>query len=216
MLTSLITSPGNEAPQVSIEALHGSPSEEPQPNDARVSAYRGSFRDGSSVLRHQWSEILPRVDLGPSSRHLFTIGNLNVSPVNYVKLNMYPDGGIVSSLLSLFLCLSSINTPRLAFGYMGMYLPFIHRTNRNCLTWHMSLLVDAWNTPRINISGSAAISSSLEEVKIWVEDGKQRGVVKRNIEIGSSSSCKFSATLFRLGTYAKAQRGTWCPGTRRD
>ncbi|KAF8070614.1 galactose-binding domain-like protein [Lyophyllum atratum] len=54
---------GNEAPQVSVEVLHGSSSEEPDVNDDR------------------WTEILPKVDMGPNSRHLFT-------------LNMYPDGGI--------------------------------------------------------------------------------------------------------------------------
>ncbi|KAG6903107.1 hypothetical protein C0995_006294 [Termitomyces sp. Mi166 len=65
---------GNEAPQVSIDVLHGSPLEEPQVDDAR------------------WTEVLPKVDLGPNSRHLFTITESH--PVNYVKLNMYPDGGI--------------------------------------------------------------------------------------------------------------------------
>ncbi|RDB25286.1 putative allantoicase [Hypsizygus marmoreus] len=65
---------GNEAPQASVEILHGSPAEEPQVNDAR------------------WTEVLPRVDLGPNSRHLFTIPDS--AAVNYVKLNMYPDGGI--------------------------------------------------------------------------------------------------------------------------
>ncbi|GLB37590.1 putative ureidoglycolate lyase [Lyophyllum shimeji] len=65
---------GNEAPQVSVEALHGSPTEEPQVNDSR------------------WSAILPKIDLGPNSRHLFTVAES--SAVNYVKLTMYPDGGI--------------------------------------------------------------------------------------------------------------------------
>ena len=31
--------------------------------------------------------------LGPSSRHLFKL-DTRTTPVNYVKLNMYPDGGI--------------------------------------------------------------------------------------------------------------------------
>jgi len=46
----------------------------------------------------RWTEILPIVNLGPSSRHLFKI--LESFSVNYVKLKMYPDGGIVSSVLS--------------------------------------------------------------------------------------------------------------------
>ncbi|CCM01502.1 uncharacterized protein FIBRA_03556 [Fibroporia radiculosa] len=66
---------GNEAPQVSVQALYlPDGSLAPQSDDPR------------------WSEILPRVDLGPSSRHLFKINP--TTGVNYVKLNMYPDGGI--------------------------------------------------------------------------------------------------------------------------
>ncbi|KAF9469927.1 allantoicase [Collybia nuda] len=65
---------GNEAPQVSVEVLHGSESEEPDVKDTR------------------WSEILPKVNIGPSSRHLFKV--TGTSGMNYVKLNMYPDGGI--------------------------------------------------------------------------------------------------------------------------
>ncbi|KAG6920311.1 hypothetical protein DXG01_005080 [Tephrocybe rancida] len=73
-INRLVDPLGNEAPQVSIEVLHGSPSEEPQVNDPR------------------WTEVLPKVDMGPSSRHLLTIPE--TGEVNYVKLNMYPDGGI--------------------------------------------------------------------------------------------------------------------------
>ncbi|KAI0930256.1 hypothetical protein AcV5_007017 [Taiwanofungus camphoratus] len=64
---------GNEAPEVSVDALY-SPDEAPQADDSR------------------WSQILPKVGLGPSSKHLFKIPPS--SRVNYVKLNMYPDGGI--------------------------------------------------------------------------------------------------------------------------
>ncbi|EGN99682.1 hypothetical protein SERLA73DRAFT_88261 [Serpula lacrymans var. lacrymans S7.3] len=65
---------GNEAPEVSVEALITSASEDPKHDDAK------------------WFEILPKVPLGPSARHLFTIAE--TSGVKYVKLNMYPDGGI--------------------------------------------------------------------------------------------------------------------------
>lgn len=65
---------GNEAPQVSVEILHGSSSEQPRADDPR------------------WSQALARVDLGPDSQHLFKTSES--SPVNYVKLNIYPDGGI--------------------------------------------------------------------------------------------------------------------------
>ncbi|KAI6000701.1 galactose-binding domain-like protein [Pisolithus albus] len=65
---------GNEAPAVSVDALL-------------------STNEHESELRNaQWTEILPRVPLGPSARHLFSIPES--SRYNYVKLNMYPDGGI--------------------------------------------------------------------------------------------------------------------------
>ncbi|OBZ68291.1 putative allantoicase [Grifola frondosa] len=65
---------GNEAPQVSIDALCSSDETPPQFDDPR------------------WSEVLPKVDLGPNSRHLFAVSASEA--VNYIKLNMYPDGGI--------------------------------------------------------------------------------------------------------------------------
>ncbi|KAF8894031.1 allantoicase [Infundibulicybe gibba] len=65
---------GNEAPQVSVDALFSSSPEEPKNDNAR------------------WTEILPKANLGPSSRHLFKIPQ--TSSFSHVKLNMYPDGGI--------------------------------------------------------------------------------------------------------------------------
>lgn len=65
---------GNEAPEVSVDALLSTEENENGLHDA------------------QWTEILPRVPLGPSARHLFTIPES--SPYSCVKLNMYPDGGI--------------------------------------------------------------------------------------------------------------------------
>ncbi|KDR75198.1 hypothetical protein GALMADRAFT_249162 [Galerina marginata CBS 339.88] len=65
---------GNEAPAVSIYALHDPELKDPTHDDAR------------------WEEVLPRTDLGPDSRHLFKIPTS--SSFNYVKINMYPDGGI--------------------------------------------------------------------------------------------------------------------------
>ncbi|KAI0645675.1 allantoicase [Trametes meyenii] len=66
---------GNEAPQASVEILYSPEGElAPQVDDPR------------------WEEVLPKVGLGPSSRHLFTVPPSK--GVNYVKLNMYPDGGI--------------------------------------------------------------------------------------------------------------------------
>ncbi|KAH9858744.1 allantoicase [Lenzites betulinus] len=66
---------GNEAPQVSVDVLY-SADDLPAPN----------------VDDPRWEELLPKVGLGPSSQHLFTVPPSQ--GVNYVKLNMYPDGGI--------------------------------------------------------------------------------------------------------------------------
>ncbi|KAH8995706.1 Allantoicase [Lactarius akahatsu] len=66
---------GNEAPAASVQVLHIPEGDElPTANDAR------------------WLQVLPRSPLGPSARHFFTIPETR--PVTYVKLNMYPDGGI--------------------------------------------------------------------------------------------------------------------------
>ncbi|KIK67227.1 hypothetical protein GYMLUDRAFT_37305 [Collybiopsis luxurians FD-317 M1] len=65
---------GNEAPEVSVEAFYDPLSKDPTSTNSK------------------WSEILPRVKLGPSSRHLFTIAH--APSATFVKLNMYPDGGI--------------------------------------------------------------------------------------------------------------------------
>ncbi|TBU33835.1 Allantoicase [Dichomitus squalens] len=65
---------GNEAPQASVDILYSPDGTAPDVNDSR------------------WKELLPKVDLGPDSRHLFGVPPSNGA--NYVKLNMYPDGGI--------------------------------------------------------------------------------------------------------------------------
>ncbi|CAL1707370.1 unnamed protein product [Somion occarium] len=64
---------GNEAPQVSVQAVQAV---DRVPNEADS----------------EWFEILSKVNLGPNSRHLFAIPP--TTGVNYVKLNMFPDGGI--------------------------------------------------------------------------------------------------------------------------
>ncbi|KZV86218.1 Allantoicase [Exidia glandulosa HHB12029] len=66
---------GNEAPEAAVEALSSSDSEPPSETDPR------------------WTTILPKLPLGPSSRHLFKIAQ-TAEAYNYVKLSMYPDGGI--------------------------------------------------------------------------------------------------------------------------
>ncbi|KAI0775697.1 allantoicase [Trametes elegans] len=66
---------GNEAPQASVDALW-SPEDAPAP----------------TAEDERWKELLPKVNLGPNSRHLFAVPPSK--GVNYVKLKMYPDGGI--------------------------------------------------------------------------------------------------------------------------
>lgn len=51
-------------------------------------------------------EILPKVPLGPNSRHLFKIPE--TTKFNFVRLNMYPDGGIVS--ISIYLLIIQFNS----------------------------------------------------------------------------------------------------------
>ena len=91
-VNSLSQPSGNEAPEASVQAFYDPLSSDPDATDARVC---GHLRAQSCLLNiAQWTEILPKVKLGPSSRHLFTIPN--APSATYVKLNMYPDGGIVS------------------------------------------------------------------------------------------------------------------------
>jgi len=41
-----------------------------------------------------WSEVLPRTALGPDRLHTFDVGLTRMSGVRYVRLNIFPDGGI--------------------------------------------------------------------------------------------------------------------------
>jgi len=42
----------------------------------------------------KWDELLPKVELGPNSRHLFKIPQTD-TVYTHLKLNVYPDGGVV-------------------------------------------------------------------------------------------------------------------------
>ncbi|KAK7053451.1 Allantoicase [Paramarasmius palmivorus] len=79
---------GNEAPQVSVDAFYDPSSQDPNVDDPR-----GNHVLDVRTLPLQWTEILPKVNLGPSSRHLFTLPTPGPR-ATFVKLNMYPDGGI--------------------------------------------------------------------------------------------------------------------------
>ncbi|KAJ1971650.1 Allantoicase [Dimargaris xerosporica] len=65
-------------------------------NHAPVASVDACFVDDTTVKSPDcpWEELLPKVDLGPSSRHLLALWNPPAKPVNYVRLNIYPDGGV--------------------------------------------------------------------------------------------------------------------------
>lgn len=73
------------------------------------------MRDGGIETITKWTTILPKVPLGPHSRHLFKIAPSDEA-YNYVKLSMYPDGGIVSDPQSR---VSSLSPGRLGSESMG-------------------------------------------------------------------------------------------------
>jgi allantoicase len=73
----------------------------------------------------KWTQTLTRVRLGPNSRHIFSIAS---SPtVNYVKLNIYPDGGIVRTRLPTgpvrFLISLTCLAPQARFRVYGVVTP---------------------------------------------------------------------------------------------
>lgn len=51
--------------------------------------------DNSNVHAVQWTEILPRVELAPSSHNVFALDQEDTPTVyTHVRINNYPDGGI--------------------------------------------------------------------------------------------------------------------------
>lgn len=82
---------GNEAPEVSVEALLDVGGDAPAVDHPQVCLT--AFLCSTNTHLSKWTEVLQRVPLGPNSRHLFKLAH-STTPVNYVKLNMYPDGGI--------------------------------------------------------------------------------------------------------------------------
>lgn len=94
-LTLSMNGVGNEAPEVSVDALFVPDSDADL--DLTSAAVRPQTRivTASRLTSFQWAEVLPKVPLGPSSRHLFKIPN--TTRFNHVKLTIYPDGGIVST-----------------------------------------------------------------------------------------------------------------------
>jgi hypothetical protein len=128
--------------------------------------------------------------------------------VNCVKLNMHPDGGIVSqpSKRGIFFCRHPWVPNRLGSACTVTFLPFTPNLRANCLTWHTCLPEGGWFSRRTSTLVWARTSYSLVEVcsplhrivavahtpqgRIWVMDGRPNEVGKLDIRIGRLSSCK--------------------------
>lgn len=132
---------------------------------------------------------MPKVPLGPTSRHLFKVPES--AGVNFVKLNMYPDGGIVRNLSDLHVKdLIDADTCRRGLECMGMFRPFHPKTTPRRMTWHMYSQVVVCRSYLISTLASEATLSIRAEVKIWVMDGRLSVVEQRDIKTGLSSSCE--------------------------
>ncbi|RKP39518.1 allantoicase-like protein, partial [Dimargaris cristalligena] len=66
---------GNHAPVASVDACYVSEDAGPNPE-------------------YKWENILPKVDLGPSARHLLALWNPPAAIFSHVRLNIFPDGGV--------------------------------------------------------------------------------------------------------------------------
>lgn len=68
---------GNHAPFISVEA-----------------AYLNSDEEACGLGEDHWESIIPKVPCGPSQKHFFCKEHETEKSFNYVRLRMYPDGGI--------------------------------------------------------------------------------------------------------------------------
>jgi hypothetical protein len=125
--------------------------------------------------------------MGPSSRHLFRIPE--TTGVNFVKLNMYPDGGIVRCLfLALVHNLGLLD--RRALGFTGMLSPSTRRTRRRPSTSHTCLRAGAWNSRPTNTLVLVRILFFRDVGRTWAMGGKRSGVGRRAIKTGRSLNCR--------------------------
>jgi allantoicase len=121
---------------VSVDALY-SIGDSPTNEDSQV-VVGPPLIPSDGLTFTQWKEILPKAPLGPSSRHLFRIPE--TEGVNYVKLNMYPDGGIVRVNKWFMLFDTNDVVCRLDFASMAWSCRYYQRVYRRPSTWHMSSL----------------------------------------------------------------------------
>ncbi|ORX96201.1 allantoicase [Basidiobolus meristosporus CBS 931.73] len=69
---------GNHAPVASVDVAFVS---------------RETLAKGGEI-NYEWKEVLPKVELQPTSKHYFLLNNPDNTPYNFVRINQYPDGGI--------------------------------------------------------------------------------------------------------------------------
>lgn len=148
---------GNEAPEVSVDALLAPDLE--SDSDFTNAAVRTptcylSKQSLTTTPCPQWTEILPRVPLGPSSQHLFKIPD--TTRFNYLKLNMYPDGGIVSIPPVVSMSYQG-HDRRHVSGCMAMLRQFSQLTIQCLLIWPTFLQADVSSIRLTSISGWARI-----------------------------------------------------------
>lgn len=133
----------------------------------------------------KWTEILPRVPLGPSSRHLFKlVGVPEGTQYNHVKLNMYPDGGIVRYFIILgYSILTNFNLRPDSECMVSLTLSSL-KTLPECSTWHTSSPGADLSSLLTNILVPVLTSFSLAGERIWVMAGKPNAAEERDTRIG--------------------------------
>ncbi|ORX86086.1 allantoicase [Basidiobolus meristosporus CBS 931.73] len=68
-------------------------------NHAPAASVDVAFVSGEALatgddINYEWKEVLPKVELQPTSKHYFVLDNPDNAPYNFVGINQYPDGGI--------------------------------------------------------------------------------------------------------------------------
>lgn len=139
---------GNHAPAISVDAL-----------------YEEDVTSSDAIVREddpRWEEIIQKVECGPSQRHfLLREDGLTNDKFNFIKLKMYPDGGIARFRLFGKVCQTNYPPQKirdLAFaGNGGVIHSFSDQhfgsTNNLILPGRGHDMSDGWETKRSRIAG---------------------------------------------------------------
>ncbi|CAB4255198.1 similar to Saccharomyces cerevisiae YIR029W DAL2 Allantoicase, converts allantoate to urea and ureidoglycolate in the second step of allantoin degradation [Maudiozyma barnettii] len=139
---------GNHAPLISVEALYD---ESPDLNETIIK------EDDS-----RWTEVIENFECGPSQKHFLLNDNgLTDSKFNYVKLKMYPDGGIARFKMYGKIChppVTANNITDLAFvGHGGVITAYSDQhfgtANNLILPGRGHDMSDGWETKRSRAVG---------------------------------------------------------------